>query len=248
VKVVEYPVDLVPPGAITSIADAVDRVVLHPMVKDEVLVEGKLASKDAGRGLAAIIPEGMRAFTIQTPHVASGVAGFILPGNKVDVLLTMNGQGSNDTTGGASTSTLLQNVKILAVDQRTDAPVDNKVNPQTLQSVTLLVTPDQAAKLDLGQNRGTLHLSLRNPKDTDAATTRPATLSGLQFSPEKPWRDQAREMIAALTKLIPERKAKAPKLPFEPEEPAKPLEIRTLRGRQSGLVQIEVLSATVEER
>ena len=67
-------------------------------------------------------------------------------------------------TGGGSTTTLLQNVEILAVDQKVDGPADNKVDSTNLRSVTLLVTPDQAAKLSLGQSKGTLHLTLRNPE------------------------------------------------------------------------------------
>src|SRR5437879_8830127 len=122
----------------------------------------------------------MRAFTIPTTNVASGVAGFVMPGNRVDVLLTMNGVGTREQTGGGVTTTLLQNIEILAVDQRIDAPVDNKVDPAQLRSVTLLVTPEEAARLDLGQNRGSLHLSLRNPEDTRHAQARPATLTALE--------------------------------------------------------------------
>jgi pilus assembly protein CpaB len=155
------------------------------IVAGEPILESKLASRDSGRGLAALIPEGMRAYTIQTSRVASNVAGFILPGNSVDVLLTLKGN-YNDTTGGGSTTTLLQAVEILAVDQRLDAPVDNKINPRELGSVTLLVTPEQAALLDLGQNMGTLTLSLRNPEDAAESLARPATVNDIRFRQEKP--------------------------------------------------------------
>src|SRR5262245_34437733 len=159
------PKDLVPPGALTQIDEAIGRVSYLPLVKDEPVLDGRLAPRGSGRGLAAVVPKGMRAFTIQTPNISSGVAGFILPGNKVDVLLTLTNPGANDETGGGSTVTLLQNVEILAVDQRVEAPADNKVNPKELRSVTLVVTPEQATKLDLGQNKGKLHLALRNPED-----------------------------------------------------------------------------------
>jgi pilus assembly protein CpaB len=115
----------------------------------------------------------MRAFTIHTPSVASGVGGFILPGNKVDVLLTMEGKY------GSITTTLVQNLEILAVDQRIDAPADNRVDPNQLRSVTLLVTPDQAARLGLGQNKGALHLSLRNHEDNQVGSAAPARLAKL---------------------------------------------------------------------
>jgi len=110
------------------------------------------------------------------------VAGFILPGNKVDVLLTLTMEGKR----GSMTTTLLQNLEILAVDQRIDAPVDNRVDPNQLRSVTLLVTPDQAAKLGLGQNKGALHLSLRNHGDDQLAITSPARLAELEGYREEP--------------------------------------------------------------
>jgi Flp pilus assembly protein CpaB len=126
------------------------------------LVEQLKLSPKGQRRLASLVSEGMRAFTIKT-NVASGVAGFILPGNKVDVILTVDSSrlstvGSIDRTGGGSTTTLLQNVEILAVDQKVEAPAENKVNSNDLRSVTLLVTPSQAAKLSLGQSKGDLHL------------------------------------------------------------------------------------------
>jgi pilus assembly protein CpaB len=123
--------------------------------------------------MAALVPDGMRAFTVPTPSAASGVAGFILPGNKVDVLLTLEGRR------GSVTTTLVQNLEILAVDQRTDAPADNRIDPNHLRSVTLLVTPDQAAKLGLAQNKGALHLALRNHRDDQVAATSPARLAEL---------------------------------------------------------------------
>lgn len=251
-KTVEYPPELVPPGAITKVEDAVDRAPLFSLTKDEVVLEGKLAPKSAGYGLAPLVPEGMRAFTIHTPHVASTMAGFILPGNKVDVLLTMNGEGPSNLTGGASTTTLLQNVKILAVDKHLDAAADNKSNPQQLQSVTLVVTPDQAAKLDLGQNRGTLHLSLRHPNDNKAAETRPATLAQLQGYQEKPWTDQAKEVISAIGQLMEkkDKETKEEKATRQAKtiQPRVPLEIRTLRGRATGVVQLEPVDWPEEDK
>jgi pilus assembly protein CpaB len=173
VKVREYPRDILPSGAIGKLADALDRAVFVPLIKNEPVLDGKLAPKGARRGMAALVPSGMRAFTVHTPSVSSGVGGFILPGNKVDVLLTMEGKRDSVTT------TLVQNLEILAVDQRIDAPADNRVDPNQLRSVTLLVTPDQAARLGLAQNKGALHLALRNHRDDQLAQTTPARLSEL---------------------------------------------------------------------
>jgi pilus assembly protein CpaB len=248
-KLADYPRRMVPTGALTKLEDAVDRGVYIPMVPGEPVLEAKLAPKGAGRGLAALVPTGMRAFTIQTPNVASGVAGFILPGNHVDVLLTMTG-GNDDGSGGGSTTTLLQKVEILAVDQKIDAPADNKMDSNQLRSVTLLVTPGQAARLDLGQNKGTLHLSLRNMEDNLAALTAPATMNELRFHQEKPWDERAKGVLAALAKALAEgRKADPPAPPAvkEPEEPKK-VHVRTLRGMSEGRVSIHLPDSTSSDR
>jgi pilus assembly protein CpaB len=247
-----FPKDNVPQGALTSKDEALERGVLHHLFKGEVILDGKLAKKGTGRGLAAMVPPGMRAFTIQTPNVAAGVAGFVLPGNRVDVLLTVSDNnllgGMAALTGGGSTTTLLQNVEILAVDKNIDAPADIHMDPKDLRSVTLLVTPDQAAKLDLGQNKGTLHLSLRNHADDKAAVTRPATLADLRFMQEKPWDERARGLLDSLAKVLAARPPVAPAPKPEPApavsaptQPApRPIMIHTLRGNHAGKVQLEL--------
>lgn len=225
VKTYDWPKALVPPGALTRVDDALDRVAFGSLAKGEPVLEGKLAPRGAGRGLAAMVPTGKRAVTIQATSPATGLAGLALPGNRVDVLLTMTGGAANgDPAGGGSTSTLLQNVEILAVDQRVDAPSDNKVDASQLRSVTLLVTPDQAAKLELGQSKGTLHLALRNLEDDQAGDRKPATMSDLGQPVEKP-----RE----------EPKAVASPPPPPPPEPPAPLRIRTLRGSHQGAVYVQ---------
>lgn len=245
VKLLACQKDLVTPGALTRAEDAVGRVVLNPLVTDEPVLERKLGARNARSGLAALIPPGMRAFTILTPNVSSGVAGFILPGNKVDVLLTLNG---DERSGGGVTTTLLQNVEILAVDTRLDAPNENRVDPKGLQSVTLLVNSEQAAKLDLGQNRGVLHLALRNPEDASPVNPAPATLSGLQFHQERSWSEQAKDVLAAWAKYR-EQNRPAERAPAAKEHaPARPLEIRTLRGKYTGVVQIGSLGQPDEDR
>ena len=122
---------------------------------------------------------GMRAVTILTQNVSSGVAGFIRPGDKVDVHLTVTSMASRDFPGGASSTLLLQNVKVLAVNQQVDLKTENKVDANLLRSVTLLVTPEQAVKLTLGQNKGTLHLALRNPEDRDPGENPPDNSGGV---------------------------------------------------------------------
>lgn len=248
VKTQSFPKDQVPPGAITDTKDAIERVAFSLVVRGEPLFDRKLSAKHSKGGLAPLVPKGMRAFTIQTPNVTTQLAGFVLPGNKVDVLLTMSIGGPNDRTGGGVTTTLLQNVEILAVDQRLDVPAENKVDTRNLQSVTLLVTPDQAAKLDLGQNKGTLHLSLRNPEDEAAARAQPATLNGLQFHQERPWGEQIALIVEAVAKLKAAPRPETAKPTPKPEnDPPPVLEIRTLRGNHFGVVQLEPVMPTGQE-
>jgi len=234
VELREWPKDMIPQGMLSAVEAAVERAAIAQMVKGELILDGKLAPKDAGRGLAALIPEGMRAYTIQTSRVASNVAGFILPGNKVDVLLNLRGTTrGEDRTGGGSTTTLLQAVEVLAVDQILQAPEENKVNPQELSSVTLLVTPDQAAKLDLGQNMGILTLSLRNPDDTAAAVTEPATIAQIRFLQGMP----LPELDGEPRPPAQADKAALPACSPAPPEP-RPKWIVTLRGSHRGRVAV----------
>jgi hypothetical protein len=119
----------------------------------------------------------------------------------VDVLLTMTDVGQ-DPSGGGTTITLLQNVEILAVDSRVEAPAENKVDANQLRSVTLLVTPDQAVNLNLGQDKGTLHLSLRHPNDSEVARTQPATLKQLRVQQEELWNARLHWLMDTGSKLL----------------------------------------------
>lgn len=228
VKTRDYPKSLVPAGAITRVEDVLDRVTDTPLTKDEPVIGPKLSERGAGRGMAAVIPKGKRAVTIQTPNIASGVAGFVLPGNRVDVLFTMKTHEQNDPTGGGSTVTLLQNVEILAVNQRIEAPSENKVDLKELKSVTLLVTPDQAAQIDLAQNLGILHLVLRNPQDTEQYQPRVATLKGIR-------RQQGTSLPEPTVTAV--NKKETP--PAQAATPVPLPAIRTLRGGVPGQVTID---------
>ncbi|MDG3004749.1 Flp pilus assembly protein CpaB [Paludisphaera mucosa] len=217
--------DQAPEGALPSIAEAVGRTTFIPMLKGEFVVEPKLLPKGTRAGMAAMIRPGMRAFTIQTPTFSSSLAGFLQPGNKVDVLLTITPPGSTGDDE-ATTSTLIQNVELLAVHTMVDAPADNRANPTDSRSVTLLVTPRQASILDLAQNKGTLHLSLRNAKDDSDAEETKATLADLGVHKPEP---------------SPGPVAAAPPPAPDPEPVPVVLSIRTLRGTRTGVDQITVL-------
>jgi pilus assembly protein CpaB len=240
----DYPKDMVPVGALSKPEDAIDRAIAIPLIKDEPVLDGKLSPKGAGRGMAALIPSGMRAYTIQTPNVAQGVAGFILPGNKVDILLSVNDgvvSGIRQVAGGTTTM-LLQNVEILAVDQKTVAPAENKMDAKELRSVTVLVAPQQANLLTLAQTKGQLYLALRNLKDNNAARTHPATLDELRFHQELPWDERAKGVLEALGKALSQRPPAPTPVPQTPKAPPPPptVTIRTLRAAHEGGVVVQL--------
>lgn len=174
-----FPIDSIPEGAVRKIEDAAGRTSRDNLLKGQLLIAGRLTEPGVGRGLPPLIPKGMRAVSIQTPNVSSGVTGFVMPGNNVDVVLTMHGQGNEDPSGGGRTITLLQNVTVLAVDQNIEAPSENMMDLKQMRTVTLVVTPQQAQELDLGQNKGILRLTLRNPLDAAITDVNQVTVSSL---------------------------------------------------------------------
>jgi hypothetical protein len=189
------------------------------------------AAPPAARGLPAPAPArpGGQAVTIQVANVAAGVRGFVLPGRKVDVLLTV-GEGPGDGTA----TTLLQNVEVLAVDQPLDGLVQGKADIKELRSVTLLVSPREASLLALGQRKGTLRLSLRNPDDKEAANPPPVTLRDLRFHQEKPWGQRLWKVLADFAKALAQELDKQPGSAPKPEpnpQPRPPLRIDPERRR-----------------
>jgi len=178
-RLVDWPRSRIPDQSFSTLEDVVGRVAVMAILADDLVFAGKVAKGKDGRGLAPLIPEGMRAFTILTPTDASLVAGFIVPDHHVDVVLTVT--GSDESSGGGTATVLLQNVRVLAVGQHLEAPRDNKMTPKEMKSITLAVTPEQAAKLSLAQTRGTLHLSLRSEMDSATAAVANVTLRELRF-------------------------------------------------------------------
>ena len=218
VEVRQIPTEQVPEDAIRKISDAIDRAAKSTIDKGDMLRELKLADKGAGRGMAALIQPGMRAFTIQTPSYSSSLGGFLLPGNLVDINLTISANAS----GGEPPRTLLQDVKVLAVDKNVSASASNKINPEEARFVTVEVNPEDALKLQLGQNQGTLGLTLRNPSDKKTVAEKPVEVAvAPPPPPSKPEPEpKPRRMRAAGTVTI--------------------VTVRTLRGTQSGRETLKV--------
>jgi pilus assembly protein CpaB len=132
------------------------------MYQGEPVFESRLAPAGSGGGLAATIPDGMRACAVKVDQVV-GVAGFVVPGMHVDVLVNGVPPGQTSTTDGAITRTVLQNIAVLSAG--TDIQKDAEGKPQQVQVVNLLVTPEQAQTLSLAANLK-IQLVLRNPLDT----------------------------------------------------------------------------------
>src|ERR1044072_2916402 len=167
----------VPVGSVTKTLDIVGRGVPAPIFAKEPIIESRLAPKGAGGGLAAMIPPGMRAVAVRVNEVV-GVAGFVVPGMRVDILISGNTPGNNANTG-TLTRTLLQNVEVLSAGQ--DFKKDAEGKPVLVQVVNLLVTPEQAEQLSLASAQTAVQLVLRNPLDREIAKT-PGTALGYLFT------------------------------------------------------------------
>src|SRR5438067_3383299 len=149
-----------PKGAFQKTSDAVDRTVAVPIFASEAVLNGKLAAKGSGEGITALIEPGTRAVSVQVNEI-SGVSGFIQPGTRVDVLFTRV-----FSNGDAATTTILQNVKIIAYGRQLEPAA--KVDPRDTSRptvATLLVSQEQAQKLVLAEQRGRIRLVLRNALD-----------------------------------------------------------------------------------
>ncbi|PKH02746.1 Flp pilus assembly protein CpaB [Psychromonas sp. MB-3u-54] len=156
------PKNLLAAGTITDKSLLEEVVVKQKLFQGDIITQQRLAKKGEGSSLASLIGKNMRAVTIRVNDVV-GVAGFLLPGNKVDVLNTYNGKGKK-----VSTDVILSNVKILAVDQKASYD-ENK--PQIVRAVTLELSLEQAEILMNAQDKGDIQLALRNPNDQADTST-----------------------------------------------------------------------------
>ncbi len=164
VKTMRVPANLFPKGGYSRVEDVVGRPVISSIGIDEPVLDSRLAARGSGFGVAPMIPTGMRAASVRVNDVA-GVAGFILPGMRVDVLVTGKPPGADDTF----TSTVLQNVTVLSAGQTIQT--DGKSQSMSVPVVTLLVDPTQAESLTLAANEGHIQLVLRNSNDQKVEAT-----------------------------------------------------------------------------
>jgi pilus assembly protein CpaB len=180
-KLAKIPVDQFPAGCFSRIEEVAERPVASSILADEPVREGRLALKGSGVGLAPVIPPGMRAVAVRVNDVVS-VAGFALPGMRVDVLATGRAQGEE----GLRTKTVLQDIPVLSVGKAMQAEASGQAINAPV--VTLLVTPSQAEVLTLaGESR--IQLVLRNANDHGGEATpgrQTSDLFGQAAPPPKP--------------------------------------------------------------
>lgn len=172
IKIIKISSNDAPPGAPRSKADVLGHGVIIPISKGEFLLKNKLAGENAGVGLPALIPPGMRAVSVRVNEVIS-VAGFVTPGTRVDVLLTGTPNGATEP----QTTTVLQNVAVLASGHTLERTATGEA--QNTPVITLLVSPDDAQKLTLASTQGKIQLALRNPLDTRAEEVPASSERGL---------------------------------------------------------------------
>jgi pilus assembly protein CpaB len=172
VKLKKVPTAQFPTGAFSRIEEVLDRPLISNVLLDEPVLAGRLAQRGSGAGLAPKIPVGMRAVTVRVNDVL-GVAGFVLPGLRVDVLVTgVPGQGK-----GPVTTTVLQNILVLSAGQTMEP--DARGAAIQAPSVTLLVTPSQAEILTLSSSQGQIQLVLRNGGDENVEKTPGTTVAAI---------------------------------------------------------------------
>jgi pilus assembly protein CpaB len=172
-----------PSDEISKIESVIGRGVVSPIYSGEPVNDKRLARVGSGAGLAATIPPGMRACAVKVDEVI-GVAGFAVPGMRVDVLISGNA-GSGSNPGTARVRTLLQNIEVLSAGKNFQK--DDEGKPAEVTVVNLLVTPGQAELLSLASTNQThMQLVLRNPIDRDIATTQGSEMATLFGAPEAP--------------------------------------------------------------
>src|SRR5580765_4746935 len=172
--VVNFPKGATPEGAFATKEQVIGRGLIVSTVKNEPILDGKLASKEAGSGLPPVITPGMRAISVRVNEVI-GVAGYVLPGSRVDVLATAS---PTSQPQDATSKVILSNVQVLTAGTRLEQDAE-KGKPMQVTVVTLLVYPEQSERLALASTEGKIQLALRNPLDMEAPETPGMKQAGL---------------------------------------------------------------------
>jgi pilus assembly protein CpaB len=222
VKAVDWPATTRLATSFATVQEVVGRGTVDILRENEPLTAAKVAAKGAGAGLQPTIPAGMRAISIHVNEII-GVAGFVTPGSRVDVLVTLDDQDAN-AKKKTMTRMVVSNVQVLTAGTRFDQDQSRKDGkPIPTSVVTLMVTPDDAERVALAQNEGKINLTLRNPLDRDATSTSGAQIAGLLGKQTTP--PDLAEKPKART-----RAARAVVVPPPPVAEVKPIVVETIRA------------------
>ena len=227
----------VPKGVALKKETVVGRGVIATIFEGEAVMENRLAAPGGGGGFAATIPDGMRAVAVKVNDIV-GVAGFVVPGTRVDVLISGVPPGPQ-APNGAKVRTLLQNIEVLSAGQNYQKDAEGK--PVVVPVVNLLVNPEQAEVLSLASNETKIQLVLRNPLDSKTATPPGVALATLFGDPAPA--PVARPVVAAPKRVAPVPVVK-PEAPHAPP-PATVYLIEVINGPK---VSEAKLTPRVEEK
>jgi pilus assembly protein CpaB len=224
---IAWPENVTLPGSMRKPEDVIGRPLMVSVSAKQPLVQRDLAAPGSGYGLSGKIPEGMRATAIRSNEIV-GVAGFLFPGSHVDVIATYS------SSSGVITNTVLQDVEVISTG--TSIEPDPQGKPQTVNVVTLLLTPEDSQKILLASSQGTIQFVLRSGVDrkiADILPTRMDQLSGrpVQVSAPAPVAPAPKPVARATTKVEP------PPVPPPVVEPpkAEPHMIEVIQGTQRSI-------------
>lgn len=180
VKLVAWPSSSPVAGGYSTVEEVTNRGLVSPVVENEPLTASKVASREAGAGLPPTITSGMRAISVKVNEVI-GVAGFVVPGTRVDVVVTVSKREADSIA-----RVVVTNVQVLTAGTKYDQEQakDGKPVPSTV--VTLLVTPEDAERIALASSEGSIMLTLRNPLDTAPTETKGTRMASLMGAPDPP--------------------------------------------------------------
>ena len=205
VTVIPWPGRNAVPSSFDSVDQVVDRGVIAAFAQNEPIVESKLAPTGAGAGLAPTIPEGMRAVSIKVNEVV-GVAGFVIPGSRVDLVVTVEDPRARTTVSRV----VVSNLEVLTAGTRYDQDAARKEGkPIPVTVVTVLATPQDAEKITLAATEGRVMLTLRNPLDMKPTQTEGIRLASLIGSPAPP---PVEKQVQGRRVVVAAPKPEAPKI------------------------------------
>jgi len=229
IKLSKIPAVAFPKGAFSKAEEVIDRPVVSNVLMDEPVLEGRLAARGSGLGLAPVIPVGMRAVTVRVNDV-TGISGFVLPGMRVDVLVT----GRPPSAEGTMTATCLQNMLVLSAG--TAMQPDARGQAIQAPTVTLLATPEQAETLTLANNEGRIQLVLRNGSDQTIEKTPGREVAELYGAPRV--HKKAEPPAPRRPRIVPVVAAAPPPPPPPPDQ------IVVIRGTQKSVEVVGVSRPT----